>query len=93
LWKGRIDSQGAVDEVPDWGNGEKVAVVGLAVGWGRDWQGQASPRGMSLIVVREGGQIDIKPSIRTFHRTGSGTIGIEVACVEGCESKYSGAYS
>lgn len=51
---------------------------------GREEQGQASPRGVPLICVRVAGQMGESPSIRTDQRAGSGTMGIEAACVVGC---------
>ncbi len=50
---------------------------------GRVDRGQASPRDVLSIVVREGGQMGARPSIRTDQRVGRRTIGTEEACVEG----------
>lgn len=52
-----------------------------------EWQGQASPRDTPLIAVRDWGQIGARPFMRTFHRVGMMTIGVDDACVEGCASK------
>lgn len=88
LWKGSIDSHRAGEFCPG-GKGESPEVWGFGVGWGSDWQGHASPSVTPLIVVRDEGQMDAMPSIRTFQSTGRGTMGIDEACVEGWESKYS----
>jgi len=72
LWKGRIDSQGAAV-----GRRDCERMV----------EGQASPREVLSIVVREGGQIGARPSIRTDQRIGSGTMGIEEAKVRGCDRR------
>jgi hypothetical protein len=50
-------------------------------------RGQASPREVESISVREGGHIGARPSISTCQRVGSGTIGTEDACVVGCDKK------
>jgi hypothetical protein len=62
----------------------------VSQGWvvaseGRVESGQASPREVLSRVVREGGQIGLRPSMRTDQRVGSGTIGIEEARVVGWE--------
>lgn len=49
--------------------------------------GQASPMDVPSIVVREGGQIGARPSIKTDQSVGSRTIGTEDACVEGWEMR------
>jgi hypothetical protein len=49
--------------------------------------GQASPRETPSSCVRDGGHMGARPSIRTCHRVGSGTIGTEEACVVGWEMK------
>lgn len=46
-------------------------------------RGQASPREVEQIVVREGGQTDARPSTRTCQSVGSDTIGTDDACVDG----------
>jgi hypothetical protein len=56
------------------GKGEKVGLVGDCVGCGIELHGQASPSETPLIAVREGGQIGARPFMRTFHKTGIGTI-------------------
>lgn len=76
-----MDSQAAEPERA-LGKGEKLGPEDAA-GCGIVEQGQASPREMPLIAVREGGQIGAKPVIRTSQRVGRSTIGIEEACVEG----------
>jgi hypothetical protein len=48
---------------------------------------QASPMATPSICVREGGQIEEKPSISTVHSVVIGTIGTEEASVDGCPSK------
>jgi hypothetical protein len=50
---------------------------------GREEHGQASPRGVPLIDVRVAGQMGERPSIKTDQRVGSGTMGMEAACVVG----------
>jgi len=50
-------------------------------------RGQASPREVPSRLVREGGQIGARPSMRTDQRVGSGTMGTEEAWVVGCESR------
>jgi len=47
-------------------------------------RGQASPRGVPSIAVRDEGQIGARPSIRTCQRVGRITMGIEEAWVVGC---------
>lgn len=42
-------------------------------------QGHASPSETPLMAVRDAGQIGASPFMRTFHRTGSGTISIDDA--------------
>ena len=54
---------------------------------GRDEHGHASPRGVPFICVRVAGQMGESPSIRTDQSVGSGTIGIDTACVVGCASR------
>lgn len=76
-----MDSQ-AADPERALGKGEKLGAEDAA-GCGIVEQGQASPREMPLMAVREGGQIGAKPVIRTSQRVGRSTIGIEEACVEG----------
>jgi hypothetical protein len=90
LWKGRIDSQAPVepDELP-FGKGEKVGEDGEPAegACGMEEHGHASPRDTSSMAVRLAGQIGARPVIRTFHRTGKMTIGIEDAWVVGCERR------
>lgn len=52
-------------------------------------QGQASPRETPFMAVREGGQIGPRPFMRMFHRTGSGTMRMDCACVDGCDRRWS----
>lgn len=88
LWKGKIDSQAAADpERPEFGNGLKLGPPDDGLGCGMEEQGQASPREVPLIAVREGGQMGANPVMRTFQRVGSGTIGIDDACVDGWASR------
>ena len=47
--------------------------------------GQASPRGMPSIDVREAGQIEDRPSMRTDQSVAMDTTGTDDACVVGCE--------
>jgi hypothetical protein len=82
-----MDCHGAVVEAEEFGNGEKVGLDVLDVGWGMERHGQASPRETSLRTVRDVGQIGPNPSINTFQRVGTETIGIEDAWVEGWDSK------
>lgn len=46
-------------------------------------QGHASPRETPLMAVRDEGQMGAKPDIKTFHRTGRMTMGLDVAWVVG----------
>lgn len=80
-----MDSQ-AAEPVRALGKGEKLGPAD-AVGCGIDEQGQASPREMPLMAVREGGQMGAKPVIKTSHRVGRDTMGIEEACVEGWDRR------
>ena len=50
-------------------------------------RGQASPRAVPSIAVREEGQIGARPSIKTLHRVGRRTIGTDDIWVEGCEMR------
>ena len=59
--------------------------AGRGVVVSRRARGQASPRLVPSMAVREVGQIGPRPSIRTFHRVGSGTMGTEEAEVVGWE--------
>ena len=64
----------------------------VSQGWaggeeGIDLQGQASPKGVPAIEVREDGQMGARPSMRTVHKVGSGTIGTEDARVAGCDRR------
>lgn len=68
------------------GKGEKLGPA-EAVGCGIEEHGQASPREIPLMAVREGGQIGAKPVIKTSQRVGRRTIGIEEACVEGWDKR------
>lgn len=54
---------------------------------GMSEQGQASPMERPSICVREGGQIEDRPSIRTVQSVVMGTIGTEDARVEGCDRR------
>jgi hypothetical protein len=47
--------------------------------------GQASPREVLSRVVRDGGHIGLRPSMRTDQRVGRGTMGMEEARVVGWE--------
>ncbi|KAK5633509.1 hypothetical protein RRF57_009223 [Xylaria bambusicola] len=79
-----MDSQGSVAWL-DCGNGEKVGEPETVrcCTWGIDEQGQASPREMPFMAVREFGQIGARPAMRTFHNTGRTTTALEAACVVG----------
>lgn len=68
------------------GNGEKLGPAD-GVGCGIDEHGQASPREMPLMAVREGGQMGAKPVISMSQNVGTRTIGIDEACVEGWDSR------
>lgn len=46
-------------------------------------QGHASPIDIPSIWVRDGGHMGDNPSIRTFHRSGTGMMGTEEASVDG----------
>ncbi len=50
-------------------------------------QGHASPTETPLIWVLEAGQIGAKPSMRTSHRVGRGTMGTDAAFVVGCDRR------
>lgn len=54
---------------------------------GRLEDGQASPMATPSICVRDGGQMEANPSMRTDHSVVIGTIGTEEASVDGCPSK------
>lgn len=54
---------------------------------GRSEHGHASPMLSPSIFVREGGQIEAKPSIKIDHSVVIGTMGTDEANVDGCESK------
>ena len=89
LWNGRMDSQAAADpeRLEVLGNGLKLGppldgdVAGA--GCGMEEQGQASPSEIPLMAVRDWGQMGANPDMRTFQSVGSGTIGIDEACVDG----------
>lgn len=49
--------------------------------------GQASPREVPSITVREAGQMAARPSIRTDQRVGRGTMGTDEARVRGWEMR------
>src|SRR4051794_27053784 len=87
LWNGRMLSHGAMPL--DWpvvlGKGEKVGLEGDWAGWGMELHGQASPRDTPLMAVRDAGQMGARPLIRTFQRTGMGTMITLEACVDGWE--------
>jgi hypothetical protein len=57
--------------------GWEAAVTGMVV------RGQASPREVPSITVREAGQMAARPSIRTDQRVGRGTMGTDEARVRG----------
>lgn len=84
-----MDSQAAAD--PDrlevLGNGLKLGPVlegdVACAGWGIVEHGQASPSEMPLMAVRDWGQMGANPDMRTFQSVGSGTMGIDEACVDG----------
>jgi hypothetical protein len=64
----------------------------VSQGWvvgrrGRRASGQASPREVPSRVVREGGQMGAKPSMRTDQRVGRGMMGTEEAWVVGWERR------
>ena len=64
----------------------------VSQGWaggdeGIDLQGQASPKGVPAIEVREDGQMGARPTMSTVQRVGSGTIGTEDASVAGCDMR------
>ena len=50
-------------------------------------RGQASPREVLSIFVRDAGQMGESPSMRTVQRTGRGTMGMEEAWVLGWERR------
>ena len=50
-------------------------------------QGQASPSGVPAREVREEGQMEPRPSMRTVQRVGRGMMGTEEARVEGWERR------
>ena len=54
---------------------------------GIEEHGQASPREIPTICVRESGQIEDRPSITTDHRVGMVMIGTELARVDGWERR------
>jgi len=56
--------------------------VGKSVDW-RTFEGQASPRVVPSMVVRDDGQIGARPSIKTDQRTGRGIMGMDEATVRG----------
>ena len=56
-------------------------------------QNQESPSDTPLTWVRVSGQIAERPSIRTAHKVGRGIMGIDAACVLGCDSKKSARFS
>lgn len=72
MWKGTICSQASAV-----GRSEED----------RRFRGHASPMDVEAMVVREGGQIGARPSIRTDQRMGRGTMGIEEARVLGWERR------
>lgn len=84
-----MDSQAAADpeRLEVLGNGLKLGppldgdVAGA--GCGMEEQGQASPSEIPLMAVRDWGQMGANPDMRTFQSVGSGTIGIDEACVDG----------
>ena len=49
--------------------------------------GQASPRLVPSMTVREAGQMAARPSMRTDQRVGSGTMGTDEASVRGWEMR------
>jgi hypothetical protein len=61
----------------------------VSQGWevGMEERGQASPRGVPSIAVREEGQIGARPSMRTDLRVGRMTMGTEEAWVVGWEMR------
>ena len=54
---------------------------------GRVESGQASPREVPSITVREAGQMAERPSTSTDQRVGRGTMGTDEARVRGCEMR------
>lgn len=84
-----MDSQGSVAGLDCCGKGENVGEPDTVRcwTWGIDEQGQASPREMPLMAVREAGQMGASPAIRTFHNTGRTTTGLDEACVVGWERR------
>jgi hypothetical protein len=67
------------------GKGEKVGLEGDCAGCGMELHGQASPRDTPFMAVRDGGQMGARPFMRTFQRTGRGTMITLDACVDGWE--------
>lgn len=68
------------------GKGEKVGEVGEEATCGMEEHGQASPMETPSMAVRDG-QIEFKPVMRTFQRTGKMTMGVDDACVVGCDKR------
>lgn len=68
------------------GNGEKLGPADCE-GCGMEEHGQASPREIPLMAVREGGQIGANPVISMSQKVGKRTIGIDDACVDGWDSR------
>lgn len=56
-------------------------------GEGIEEQGHASPRETPAICVRDAGQMDARPSVRTLQRVGTVMMGAEEAWVDGCERR------
>jgi len=61
--------------------GRVVGVTGSVL------RGQASPREVPSMVVREAGQIGARPSMMTLQRVGRMTMGMEEAWVVGWEMR------
>lgn len=61
--------------------GSETESVGIEV------RGHASPRDMPSMIVREAGQMGAKPSMRTCHRVGTGTMKTDEAWVVGWEMR------
>lgn len=79
-----MDSQAATEA--EFGNGENVE-VGEPLAWGMVLHGQASPSEMPFSAVRDGGQMGARPLIKTFQSVGRTTMGLDEACVEGCDRR------
>lgn len=69
--------------------GTIVSQRGVAASAGMVVKRHASPMDVPSTSVRDAGQIGARPSMRTLHKVGRGTIGTDAACVEGWEMRKS----